>query len=60
MLYGSASDDISTYCIYQSTAKIVPNTIPYFLEWDKFSHIEREVNSGLTVVDIPWSAYRDE
>ena len=58
MLYGS--DDMNTYCIYQSTAKIVPNTLPYFLEWNIISHIEREVNSGLTVVNIPWSAYRDE
>ena len=58
MLYGS--DDMNTYCIYQSTVKIVPNTLPYFLEWNIISHIEREVNSGLTVVNIPWSAYRDE
>ena len=31
--------------------------LPYFIDWSQYAYLEREVNSGYTVIEIPRSAF---
>ena len=52
--------DNGAYCSYLLKATFVRNTPPYFTDWDQFSYLRREFNSGFTVIDISESMYTDD
>ena len=42
---------------YDFSITVLNGQVPYFIDWSQYAYLEREVNSGYTVIEIPRSAF---
>ena len=53
----TTSTDTDSVYEYDFSITVLNGQVPYFIDWSQYAYLEREVNSGYTVIEIPRSAF---
>ena len=53
----TSTQDTDNVYGYDFSITVLNGQVPYFIDWSQYAYLEREVNSGYTVIEIPRSAF---